>query len=54
MRLWKILAKAVGEKAHPHDRRLSDQVAAVRIAILASYMVTNAFIVAGVIHHWND
>lgn len=54
MKVWRILAKAVGEKAHPDDRRLSDQVAAVRLLILLSYMTTNLFIVFGVIRHWND
>jgi hypothetical protein len=53
-RIWTVLAKALGEKAHPHDQRLADRVAWVRLAILLSYMVTNGFIVAGVIRHWND
>jgi hypothetical protein len=29
-------------------------VAIIRTVILASYMLTNLFIVAGVIKHWND
>jgi hypothetical protein len=52
-RWWRILAKALGEKAHSDDR-LADQVAAIRVAILLGYMVTNAFICAGVVRHWND
>jgi len=52
-RWWRILAKALGEKAH-HDDRLADQVAAIRVAILLAYMATNAFICAGVVRHWND
>lgn len=51
---WTILAKALGQKAHPEDDRLADQVAMVRGAILLGYMVTNFFICAGVIRHWND
>lgn len=51
---WTVLAKALGEKAHPHNRSLSDQVAFVRMVILFFYMITNTFIVAGVIRHWND
>ena len=50
-RLWRLLAKAVGEKAHPHDRT-ADHVALIRVAILTAYMVTNLFICAGVIRHW--
>ena len=50
---WRILALALGEKAHP-DPRIADRVALVRLVILGSYLGTNAFIVAGVIRHWNN
>ena len=49
---WRILALALGEKAHA-DPRIADRVALVRLAILGSYLGTNACIVAGVIRHWN-
>jgi hypothetical protein len=49
---WRILAKALGEKAHT-DPRIADRVATVRLTILISYLITNTFIVAGVIRHWN-
>ena len=49
---WRVLALALGEKAHP-DPRIADHVALVRLSILASYLLTNACIVAGVIRHWN-
>jgi hypothetical protein len=49
---WRVLAKALGEKAHP-DPRIADRVALVRLGILLSYLLTNTFIVAGVIRHWN-
>ena len=52
MTRWRILAKALGEKAHP-DPRIADRVALVRLATLGSYLGTNACIVAGVIRHWN-
>ena len=52
MTRWRILAKALGEKAHP-DPRIADRVALVRLAIFGSYLLTNTFIVAGVIRHWN-
>ena len=52
-RWWRVLAKALGEKAHIDDR-LADQVASIRVAILLGYMATNAFICAGVVRHWND
>jgi len=50
---WRILAKALGEKAHP-DPSIADRIAMVRLVILLSYLTTNIFIVAGVIRHWNN
>jgi len=52
MTYWRVLAKALGEKAHP-DPRIADRIASVRLVILFSYLTTNTFIVAGVIRHWN-
>jgi len=51
--LWRWWAKALGEKACK-DNRQSDIIAVVRTVIFATYLITNAFIVAGVIRHWND
>ena len=51
-RWFVIWARALGEKAHP-DTRISDKVALIRTLIFFSYLVTNCFIVAGVIRHWN-
>ena len=49
---WRILALALGEKAHA-DPRIADRVALVRLGILLSYLLTNAMICAGVVRHWN-
>jgi hypothetical protein len=51
--LWRIWAKALGEKASENDCE-ADRVALVRTLIVLCYVVTNIFIVAGVIKHWND
>ncbi len=50
--MWRLWAKALGEKAHPKNH-LADRVAVIRTIIFATYLVTNCFIVAGVIRHWN-
>ena len=50
---WRWWAKALGEKASKCDRE-SDRVAIIRTFIFATYLITNAFIVAGVVRHWND
>ena len=51
--LWRIIAKALGEKAHPNSQ-VADHVALMRFMILVAYMTTNAFICAGVIRHWDN
>jgi hypothetical protein len=51
-RLWRIWAKALGEKAGNTDSE-SDRIAFIRTLIVLSYITTNLFIVAGVIRHWS-
>ena len=51
--LWRLFAKALGEKASKCDRE-SDAVAAIRAIIVLTYLITNSFIVVGVLRHWND
>jgi hypothetical protein len=48
---WSLWAKAIGEKTHS-DESVDDRVAIIRTLILLSYILTNIFIVAGVIRHW--
>lgn len=50
---WRWWAKAIGEKASKCDKE-SDRIALIRTFIFATYLITNCFIVAGVIRHWND
>jgi hypothetical protein len=49
--MWKLWAKALGEKASVSDQE-SDKIATIRTLIVLCYIITNIFIVAGVIHHW--
>lgn len=51
--MWRLWAKALGEKAAKNDRE-ADNVARIRTLIFITYLITNIFIVAGVIRHWND
>ena len=51
--MWKIWCKALGQKEGKNNRE-ADAVAVIRTCILIGYMVTNCFIVAGVVRHWND
>lgn len=49
-RIW---FKALGNKASDCNKE-SDVVGVIRTIIFATYFITNIFIVAGVIRHWND
>jgi hypothetical protein len=51
--MWRIWAKALGEKAGKHNRE-ADTGAIVRTFIFASYLITNIAIVANAIRHWNN
>ena len=50
-KLWRIWAKALGEKAGDSDAE-ADRIACIRTVIVLTYVITNIFIVAGVIRHW--
>jgi hypothetical protein len=50
--LWRWWAKSLGEKASKCDKE-SDKIAIIRTIIFATYLITNCFIVAGVIRQWN-
>ena len=53
-KLWRIWKYALGsfsdEKTEPYD----SYVVLVRSVIFISYLVTNCFIISGVIRHWNN
>lgn len=53
IKVFRLWAKALGEKAS-HNHKEADAVAAIRTLIFLSYLTTNAFIVGGVIRHWDD
>jgi len=50
---WRLWAKALGEKAS-NDNSEADKIALVRTFIVMVYIVTNLFIIAGIIRHWNE
>ena len=49
--LWKLWAKALGEKASNNSTE-ADRVAIIRTIIALINMITCLFIVAGIIRHW--
>ena len=51
-KIWRIWAKALGQKEDITDSE-ADVVATLRTAIVALYIITNLFIIAGIMRHWN-
>lgn len=51
--MWKLWCLALGKKEGKNNKE-ADKVAIIRTIIFASYLITNLFICAGVIRHWND
>jgi hypothetical protein len=51
--MWRWWAKSLGQKASDCDTE-ADKVAIIRTVIFVTYLVTNCFIVAGVMRHWNE
>lgn len=50
--MWRLWAKALGQKEGITDSE-ADVAAAFRTAIVALYIITNLFIIAGILRHWN-
>jgi hypothetical protein len=53
MTLWRLWCKALGEKAGKNDRE-ADNIAHIRTFIFFTYLITNLFIIIGVVRHWGD
>jgi hypothetical protein len=49
--VWRLWAKALGEKTGNTDQE-ADRVAIIRTVIILVYIITNLFIIAGVVRHW--
>jgi len=51
--VWRLIAKALGEKSGKNDKE-ADKIALIRLFMFLSILITNCFIVANAIRHWND
>ena len=51
LRIWKY---SLGSFSDSKTEKYDNWIALVRTVIFVSYMVTNSFIVAGVVRHWNS
>ena len=53
-KLWKIWKYALGSFSDDKTKEYDNHVVVVRTVIFVSYLVTNCFIISGVIRHWNN
>ena len=51
---FKIWKYALGSFSDDKTEKYDDYVVVVRTIIFISYLVTNCFIISGVIRHWNN
>ena len=52
-KVWRVWAKALGEKSGKSNKE-ADTIAKIRTFIFLQLVITNCFIIAGNIRHWND
>ena len=52
-KLWEIWKYALGSFSDEKTKRYDDLIVIIRSIIFLSYLVTNCFIISGVIRHWN-
>lgn len=51
--LWRMWANAIGAKSGNTDSE-ADRVAFIRTIIVLQAVITNFFIIAGIIKHWSE
>jgi hypothetical protein len=49
--MWRLWSKAFGEKSGRDDGE-ANKIALIRTIIVLFYILTNIFIISGVIRHW--
>ena len=51
--VFRLIAKSLGEKSGKDDKE-ADKIAIIRLFMFLSNFITNCFIIANAIRHWND
>ena len=52
-KFWRIWKYALGSFSDEKTKRYDNTIVIVRSFIFLTYLITNCFIVSGVIRHWN-
>ena len=54
IKLWRVWKYALGSFSDEKTKEYDNPVLIVRSLIFVSYLITNCFIISGVIRHWNN
>ncbi len=52
--MWKIWKYALGSFNDSTTKKYDDVICVIRTIIFIQLVITNCFIISGVIRHWND
>jgi len=53
IKIWRVWKYALGSFADDKTSEYDNVIAIVRTFIFITYLITNCFIISGVIRHWN-
>jgi len=53
-KMWEVWKYSLGSFSDQKTKRYDNQIVIVRTIILLTYLITNCFITAGVIRHWDS
>ena len=54
IKIWRVWKYALGSFADDKTFKYDNVIAIVRTFIFITYLITNCFIISGVIRHWNN
>jgi len=54
IKLWRIWKYALGSFSDDKTKEYDNPILVIRSFIFISYLITNCFIISGVIRHWNN
>ena len=54
IKLWRVWKYALGSFSDEKTKEYDNPILIVRSFIFISYLITNCFIISGVIRHWNN
>ena len=54
IKIWRIWKYALGSFSDEKTKEYDNPILVIRSIIFITYLITNCFIIAGVVRHWNN